>query len=471
MADDLRRMSLSTKTVRRVSEIFGRADLGDPRLVRRAVGLAEALTLAPDRSLPKVWSTPAELEAGYRFLRSPQTDFLSMMEPIQHATREAALAARRVLVLHDTTDIECPSADPDDVGYLQTGAPGFYVHHALCVREDETELPLGILWSELWGRPQRSKHRGRTVPGSELAKLEERESDRWLEGVTEAQLWVEGCEQVVHVMDREADSYRLFQHMKDISADFVVRMRHDRRTELGRVAEDLARAPVKLRRFVPLSSREGKSMPRYTHHGRAAREAELTVRSTTVELKPPSYLSDAEPLTLNVVQVLEEHAPNGVKPVSWVLITSLPVKTKAQVERVIDIYRARWGIEEFHKALKTGCMFEKRQLESFQSITTLLAFCYPIACELLRLRSRARDTRTLASETLRPSLLACLRAHPKARKLSPNPTCAEAMAVIAGLGGHIKQNGPPGWQTSGAGMIELLSFERGWLAAREALDL
>lgn len=459
-------MALSTKTVRRVGEIFGRADLGDPRRVRRAVGLAESLSLAPDRSLPKVWSTPAELEAAYRFLRSPWSDFLQLMEPVQHAAREAALAAGRVLVLHDTTDIECPSADPDDVGYLQTGSAGFFVHHALCVREDETAMPLGVLWSELWGRPEQSKHRGRAVAGSTLAKLEERESDRWLEGVTEGQLWAEGCEQVVHVMDREADSYRLLEHMRSISADFVVRMRHDRRTEDGRVADDLARAPMKMRRFVPLSSREGKSMPRYTHQGRAAREAELFARSATVDLKPPHYLRDAEPLVLNVVQVLEEHPPTGVKPVSWVLITSLPVKTKAQVERVIDIYRTRWVIEEFHKALKTGCMFEKRQLESFESITTLLAFSYPIACELLRLRSRARESGSLASETLRKSLLDCLRAHPKARKLLANPTADEALAVIAGLGGHIKQNGPPGWQTIAAGFTELLAFERGWLAAR-----
>lgn len=464
-------MVLSTKAVRRVGEIFQRADLGDPRLVRRAVGLAEALAEAPARSLPKVWSSAAELEAGYRFLRSPRTDFLKLMEPTQHAARESALEAKRVLILHDTTDIECPSADPDDVGYLQTGAPGFYVHHALCIREDATELPLGMLWSQLWGRPQQSKHRGRKVPGGTLAKLEERESDRWLEGVSEAHLWAEGCERVVHVMDREADSYRLFEHMDQLSADFVVRMRHDRRTSDGRLAEELAHASVKLRRFVPLSPREGKTMPRYTHHGRAAREAALAVRVTSVELQPPNYMRTSEPLSINVVQVLEEHPPAGVKPISWVLATSLPVHTKAQIERVIDIYRARWVIEEFHKALKTGCMFEKRQLESFESITTLLAICYPIACELLRLRSRAREPGAMATDVFRKSLIDCLRAHPKARKMSSNPTAEEAIAVVAGLGGHIKQNGPPGWQTIGAGYVRLLEFEHGWLAAIAARDL
>lgn len=440
-------------------------------MVRRGVGLAQALADCPNQSLPKVWATAAELEAGYRFLRNPRTDFMELMESVQRATREAALDAGRVLVIHDTTDIECPSAEPDEVGYLQTGRPGFYVHHALCVRDDDTACPLGIVWSQLWGRPERSKHRGKAVSGAALSKFEERESDRWLEGLSEARLWTEGCERVVHVMDRESDSYRVFEQMDALSADFVLRMRHDRCTEEGYVSDELAHADIRLRRLVPLSDRARKTIPRYTHHGRDAREASLVVRSETIRLKPPNYMRTHDVIEVNVVQVLEEEPPAGVEPISWVLATSLPIATRAQVERIIDIYRARWQIEEFHKALKTGCMFEKRQLESFDSITTLLAICYPIACELLRLRSRARQPGIRATEVLRKSLLDCLRAHPKARKIEADPSAEEALAAIAGLGGHQKHNGPPGWQTLAAGYMRLLDFERGWLAARGELDL
>ena len=62
-------------------------------------------------------------------------------------------------------------------------------------------------------------------------------------------------------------------------------------------------------------------------------------------------------------------------------------------------------------------------------------------------------------------MLDCLRAHPKARPLSANPTAEEALAVIAALGGHIKWNGPPGWQSLAVGFTQLQSFERGWVAA------
>jgi len=459
-------MALSEKAIGRVASIFERAELGDPRRVRRAVGLAEALALAPHLSLPKVWSTPSELEAAYRFLRNRKTDFSALMEPVQLAAREAALAHGKVLVLHDTTEIDCPSAMPDEVGHLQTGRAGIYVHHAFCVGADAFHVPLGVPYSLLWGRAQRTTGRSRKISGPELAKLEMRESDRWLEGVTEASLWTQGCSQVVHVMDSEADSFRLFEHMHKLGADYVIRMRHDRLLEdqEGRLAEALAAEPVTLQRLTFLSARKQKTMPSATHQGRPARHALLKVRSRTVEIKPPRHLV-AESITLNVMQVLEENPPAGQEPIAWVIATSLPLKSRAQIECVIDFYRARWLIEEFHKALKTGCMFEKRQLKSFESITSLLALCYPIACELLRVRTRSRQTGIRASQVLRRTQLDCLRAHPKARPLGSDPSAEEALAVIAGLGGHIKYNGPPGWQTLAAGYMELLAFERGWIAA------
>jgi hypothetical protein len=463
-------MYLGSSAKSRVSAVMRRAELGDPRMVRRAVALAEALAAAPNKSLPKVWSTPSELEAAYRFLRNPRTEFEALVGAFQQSTHERALEKKRILAIHDTTDVECPAADPDEVGYLQTGKPGFYLHHALAVAVDDVTSPLGVLWSQLWGRAQRTTQRGTNLPGSALAKLQERESDRWLEGVSEARAWAEGCEQVIHVMDREADNYRLFEHLGQLGADFIIRMRHDRRVDDGALTEALYDAPVKLRRTVPLSRRRAKKMPSYTHQARDAREAKLVVRSATVEILPPNYMTHSEPIELNVVQVLEEDPPEGEEPVAWVLATSLPVKTKAQVAIVLDFYRARWLVEEFHKALKTGCMIEKRQLESFESVTTLLALSYPIACEILRLRSRAQ-TGVFASAVMRPSLLKCLRIHPKARPLPEQPMMEEALAVIAGLGGYIKRNEPPGWQTIAAGYLEIQAFERGWLAATAAKNL
>lgn len=459
-------MQLSDKAIERVGEVFQRVHFNDKRLERRAPALAEALAAKPNVSLPQTWSVSAVREAGYEFLRNSRTEFSALMAAIQEATYERALKERCVLVVHDTTDVSCPAAAPEDVGFLPTGKAGFFAHHALCVLPDRT--PLGMIWSEVWARPERSKGRKGRMPGSDLAKLDERESDRWLEALSEAHLWTEGCEQVVHVMDSEADSFRVFDHLQVLKADFVIRLRHDRRIDDGSLCIELADAPIRMHRHIAVSSRKQKRVPNTAHSERAEREAEVSIRCERVRIQPPNYMAEVSEIELNVVQVLEENPPKGAEPVAWVIATSLPTRTRAEIERVIDIYRARWVIEELHKALKTGCMIEKRQLQSFESITTLLALSYPIACELLRIRSRARQPGLPASEVLRPSLLACLRAHPHAGKLSPNPTAAEALSVVAALGGHIKWNGPPGWQTLAAGYKEILAFERGWLAANGA---
>ena len=53
-----------------------------------------------------------------------------------------------------------------------------------------------------------------------------------------------------------------------------------------------------------------------------------------------------------VVHVLEVDAPQGVEPIEWILLTSLPVESFDDAWLVIGYYEKRWLIEEWHKALK-----------------------------------------------------------------------------------------------------------------------
>src|SRR5262245_27979873 len=133
-------MELSAKAIGRVGEVFSRSEVADVRLVRRAVALAEALAQKPKVSLPQVWSTSAALEAGYHFLRNPRSNFTALMAAVQRAAYDEARAQSCVLVLHDTTDCACPAADQEEVGFLPTGRAGFFIHHALCIREDRMPL-------------------------------------------------------------------------------------------------------------------------------------------------------------------------------------------------------------------------------------------------------------------------------------------------------------------------------------------
>ena len=107
----------------------------------------------------------------------------------------------------------------------------------------------------------------------------------------------------------------------------------------------------------------------------------------------------------------EENPPPDVEPVRWVLVTTEPIETAADVQAIVSYYRARWVIEDFFKALKTGCAVERRQLESYDALVNLLAIFAPIAWQMLALRTAARSTPEAPAETvLTPTQIEVLRA-------------------------------------------------------------
>jgi hypothetical protein len=169
---------------------------------------------------------------------------------------------------------------------------------------------------------------------------------------------------------------------------------------------------------------------------------------------------------LNVVRVWEAAPPDGEEPVEWVLFTSDPIDSEEQILQIVDRYRARWTIEEYFKALKTGCAYESRQLEDFNSLTNALAVFAPIACTLLDLRSQARRTPDAPAELiLSQTQIEVLRALGRT-PLPKAPTQRDVLLAIAALGGHIKWNGDPGWLTLGRGYADLLMLTAGWEAAK-----
>ena len=171
-------------------------------------------------------------------------------------------------------------------------------------------------------------------------------------------------------------------------------------------------------------------------------------------------------LRLNIIRVFEVDTPADVEPVEWTLITTEPIGTVDEVAAAVDAYRARWMIEEFFKAIKTGCAFERRQLESLHALLNALAVFAPIAWNLLLLRQLGRaDDSAPVSTVLTPLQLRIL--HKKA-KLVEHPTIRQAMLAVAQLGGHIKNNGDPGWIVLGRGYEKLLVLEEG---ARAALEM
>ena len=125
--------------------------------------------------------------------------------------------------------------------------------------------------------------------------------------------------------------------------------------------------------------------------------------------------------------------------------------------------------EEYFKALKSGCAYEQRQLESRTTLLNALGLLAPLAWRLLVLRSVAADTRAPAAAVLDPDELHVLRTISRDIRLGLTPTAAEALTALARLGGHFPHNGRPGWKILWTGFQKLLPCVDGYRLARAEL--
>jgi hypothetical protein len=426
--------------------------------------------------------TEAELEAAYRLVNNTHVTMDRVQAAHAEETARRARSVGEILAIHDTTPCHFAHADPTDVGYLNTGKPGFYAHYTLVV-DAESRRPLGVSYLEpvLRTKPPRKrprrKHKTANPSGWVTRKKPNREFERWGRGIERSQVCLRGCA-VLHIADRESDSYELMSRCLSNGMRFVFRSRVGTRSarsttgDKGDLATLIRRHDGVLTREVPLSTRRARFTSRRSkaHPPRHARLATLHVAATRLELQRPRYLGSAFPDTLavNVVRVWEPHPPTGEQPVEWLLLTTEPVDTPAEIGSVVDAYRARWLIEECNKALKTGCLYEHRQFESREALLTMLAMSLPIACELLSLRAAARDAHDRPrGHPLTPLQIEILR-RVGSRSLSAVPTPREVLLAVAGLGGHQRSNGDPGWLVLQRGLTKLIDYEIGWRAARRS---
>lgn len=459
-----------------IEDEFEGADFGDERLSRRLMTLVSALERGPERSLAESAKTVAAREAAYRFVQNERVGLDAMLAPHRAATVERCREAGTVYVASDTTEFSFSgTARGKKLGRIQGSSRGFLGHVALAISADGERMPLGVLGINTIVRSDETlEHRNKRQEEGQR-----RESSKWEEMVDQVEAELNGIP-AIHVMDREADVYSLLSSMSSKGRRFVIRASQDRLLEgKEKLLGALPGAQVVLEREVKLSPR---LKPRGTTKGRGhpvrqGRPARLSISCRTVTILRPERCESSDPdlLHLNVVHVLERAPPDGQPPVEWILATSEPIDTPEQVAAIVDAYRARWLIEEYFKALKSGCAYEKRELRSVHTLTNMLGLLAVIAWRLLLLRSLEREApQTPAADVIDSDLLEALAARlkdikePKALPL--NPTVADVMRGVARLGGHHKSNGPPGWQLLWHGLQDWITYAAGFVAGKSRIS-
>lgn len=454
---------------------FGEVGLGDARLDERLMRIAALIAASPGKSFPDQMETEADQEALYRFLANDKVSLEKILAGHQRETRARISGRRCVRVLHDTSEFAF-EGQREGLGILKGKVKGFLAHVALAVSADEEREPLGVVGVHPFVNADVLKHRGLTksqrARASFVKKREDKKSSRWekLALATSAAL-PEGT-RAIHIMDQEADDYVIFDALTTASVGFVIRgsdsrFLHGRR----RISDVLAEQVVHTFRDVTLSPRPEKK-DKKQHPERAERLATLKVCWSDVTLvRPPHNNAAALEIALNVVHVFEPDPPAGATAIAWTLFTSEPVSSLEDATAVVDHYRARWMIEEYFKALKTGCAFEKRQLCSLDALKRAFGLFVPMAWKLLSIRHLGRAvTSPPAAALLDDNQLHLLQAmlEKRSRSLPTAPSVRDVMLGIAALGGHIKNNGDPGWMVLGRGFRRFIEAEEGWNLARRS---
>lgn len=442
-------------------EEFGLTGLEDKRLESRLLTIARDFYERPQANIPQACQSRSKTKAAYRFFDHPDTTMDKILASHYEATLNRMSQQNVVLVVQDTTSLNY-TAHPAtaDLGPInkEEGTLGLEMHDTMAFTVEGT--PLGLVDVQSWARDP--KEFGQNHQRKKRA-LEDKESYKWLASFKKTAEAQKRCPKtmLVSMGDREADIYDLFKLALDDAAGpkLLVRAMQDRllAKEQGHLWDMMAQKPAAGIQVI--------GVPRQGN--RAARQAQLEVRFGEVTLQPPQLKRGLGEIRLWALLAEEVAAPPGVEPLKWMLLTTLEVGTYEQALEKLQWYTKRWGIEVYHRTLKSGCQIEQRQLGTADRIETCLAIDLVVAWRIFHLTKLGRETPdvpcTVFFEDAEWKALHCFVKQDPTPPETP-PTLREAIRMVAGLGGFLgrKSDGEPGTQSLWLGIQRLDDITATW---------
>ena len=443
---------------------FGGAPLGDKRLSARLVKSAGLLASHPGGKInASSASGGKEITGFYRLIEAPgesDVTVAAILAPHRERSVQRIRGQTTVLALRDGTDLSFPTRPGCDglevVGKNQTGARslGLSLHATLAVTG--TGLPLGVLDLNFDQEVSREGTR--------------RQTRRWLDGfgdVARAAREVTGKTRIIHVCDREADRFELFDRQR----------RHPRVELLVRATHDRVLGPSKLFAVMRGGEPDGlidveidglaarpKSSGKKARPARRKRLATCDLRYRRVVLPATRTMKGSAPMTVWAVHIVERHPPEDEDPVQWFLLTTCQVETPSQAADIVGFYLQRWRIEDFFRVLKSGCRVEHLLFRTADRLQRAIAINAVIAWRIMVMTLLGRQVPDCEPQLMfTDHELAFLRDYARQHGLPAPERLGDAVRLVAHLGGHRnrKHDPDPGHQVMWHGQTRLASASLG----------
>lgn len=436
-------------------EEFATLRLYDGRLQQRLFSIAQDFYNQPQATIPQACGLKARTMGAYRFFQNDKITMEVILTPHTEATVDRIKTHPVVLAPQDTTTLNYfhhpATSGLGPVNTKNDKATGLILHDTLAFSVEGT--PLGVLDAQCWARdPDEHGKRARR----KHLPIEQKESIKWVHSyrkLAEVQALCPAT-MLVSIGDRESDLYELFAEATRDPAGPKLLVRAER-SRNRRVEQE------PLWSFVGAQPCAGEIKLQLPKRGnnRRAREALLDVRFAEVELRPPNQ-SPLPPVSLWAVHLREDGPEDGDEPIEWMLLTTVAVTTFEQAVQRAEWYAARWGIEVFHRTLKSGCRIKDRQLGTADRLQACLAVDMVVAWRIYHLTMLGREVPehpcTAFFEEVEWKALYCY--HHKI-PIAPDepPSMAEAIRMLGAIGGHLgrKCDGPPGTQVLWRGLQKL----------------
>ena len=434
---------------------FSGAALGDARRSRRLVALAAAFARRPRGRVTQVFDELASREGAFRFLENESVSAEAIASASHAATARRCANDARILVAVDqatltlTDRLGKPGFGRTGPSAGSTTTGGFQVMTALVVRCDRTVE--GVLGQQWWSRQEKAP-----PTKQDRRPNSQRESSLWKRTIEQAETTLAANTpntRAWYQLDRGGDAAAVLEYAVDAQVNITVRSAHDRALGNGE----------RLRASIQRKAAMGTYRIRPREATRNVQDRVLAVRSAQVVLR----LNDLKGRTkrtiaLWCVHVREQRPRRGSERLEWWLLTTVPVRTFKDALAVVSNYTARWRIEEFHRAWKSGvCNIEHSQLRTadrFQRWATIGA-AVAARAERLKTAARAAPQRVANEELSRDEIDAAILLTKRCRyERGDVLTMEQAIRLIADIGGYTGKSsgGPPGVRVIQRGLEEVI---------------
>jgi hypothetical protein len=398
------------------------------------------------------------LQAAYRFFANDALEPQDVLHSPIEAMYSRLSTVPLVSAVQDTTAVDWTSHPATKaLGPLSHKAcQGLHVPSTLALTPER--VPLGLLAQQVWARaPDEVGKRSRRKP----LPISQKESATWLASL-DAVFSARDAGPVsrfVSVGDREAAIYDLLAAKRPQGVELLIRASWDRCVETPeRSVWATVEAQAVVEHLVVQVPRRG---------GQPSREATLALRFCPLPRCPPRHRK-AEGLpsvTRWAVQGRAVEPPTDGKPLAWRLLTTVGGHTVEDALERVAWSAGRWGIEVWHRILKSGCRIAARQLGTGERLQRCLTLSSVMAWRVLYATMLARAVPEMPCSVLWEieewQALYCA-IHECPTPPEHPPSLGKAVRWIAQLGGFVGRRcrDQPGAETLWRGFQHLRDLTR-----------